>query len=40
VSKFKDEFVDKGAADEERRAKKSKGAGPGMEMKLAASQQH
>jgi NADH-quinone oxidoreductase subunit F len=40
VAKFKDEFVDKGAADEERRAKKSKGAGPGMEMKLAASQQH
>jgi NADH-quinone oxidoreductase subunit F len=40
VAKFKDEFVAKGAADEERRAKKSKGAGPGMEMKLAASQQH
>ena len=40
VAKFKDEFVAKGATDEERRAKKSKGAGPGMEMKLAASQQH
>jgi NADH-quinone oxidoreductase subunit F len=40
VAKFKDEFVAKGAADEERRAKKSKGAGPASEMKLAASQQH
>jgi NADH-quinone oxidoreductase subunit F len=40
VAKFKDEFVAKGAADEERRAKKSKGAGPSLEMKLAASPQH
>jgi NADH-quinone oxidoreductase subunit F len=40
VAKFKDEFVVKGAADEERRAKESKGAGPGLEMKLAASPQH
>ena len=40
VAKFKDEFVAKGAADEERRTKKSKGAGPGLEMKLAASPQH
>jgi len=37
VAKFKDEFVAKGAADEERRAKESKGAGPTSEMKLAAS---
>jgi NADH-quinone oxidoreductase subunit F len=40
VAKFKDEFVAKGAADEARRAKESKGAGPGLEMKLAASSQH
>jgi NADH-quinone oxidoreductase subunit F len=40
VAKFKDEFVAKGAADEERRAKESKGAGPGLEMTLAASPQH
>jgi len=40
VAKFKDEFVAKGAADEERRTKESKGAGPGLEMKLAASPQH
>ena len=40
VAKFKDEFVARGAADEERRAKKSKGAGPGMEMKLTDRQQY
>jgi NADH-quinone oxidoreductase subunit F len=39
VAKFKDEFVAKGAADEERRAKE-KGAGPTHEMKIAASPQH
>jgi NADH-quinone oxidoreductase subunit F len=38
VAKFKDEFVAKGVADEERRAKESKGAGPTHEMKIAASQ--
>jgi len=38
VAKFKDEFVAKGAADEERRAKEAKGAGPRHEMKIAASQ--
>jgi hypothetical protein len=38
VAKFKDEFVAKGAADEERRAKEAKGAGPAIEKKLAASQ--
>jgi NADH-quinone oxidoreductase subunit F len=38
VAKFKDEFVAKGAADEQRRAKEAKGAGPKAEMKLAASQ--
>ena len=37
VAKFKDEFVAKGAADEERRARS--GAGPTAEMKLAASPQ-
>jgi NADH-quinone oxidoreductase subunit F len=37
VSKFKDEFVARGTADEERRARK--GAGPTAEMKLAASPQ-
>jgi NADH-quinone oxidoreductase subunit F len=40
VAKFRDEFVAKGAADEERRAKEPKGFGPGQEMKLTASQQH
>jgi NADH-quinone oxidoreductase subunit F len=40
VAKFKDEFVAKGAADEERHAKESKGSGPGQELKLPASQQH
>jgi NADH-quinone oxidoreductase subunit F len=40
VAKFKDEFVAKGAAAEERRAKEAKGAGPTAEMKLAASPQH
>ena len=37
VGKFKDEFVARGAADEERRAQQ--GAGPTAEMKLAASPQ-
>jgi NADH-quinone oxidoreductase subunit F len=40
VAKFKDEFVAKGAADEERRAKESKGSGQSLEMKLATSPQH
>jgi NADH-quinone oxidoreductase subunit F len=40
VAKFKDEFVAKGVADENRRAKETKGAGPSAEMKLAASPQH
>ena len=40
VAKFKDEFVAKGAADENRRAKEGKGAGPMHEMKIAASSQH
>jgi NADH-quinone oxidoreductase subunit F len=40
VAKFKEEFVARGAADEERRAKESKGSGPSLEMKLAASPQH
>ena len=35
VAKFKEEFIAKGAADEERRARQS--AGPKAEMKLAAS---
>ncbi|MGA2786134.1 MAG: NADH-quinone oxidoreductase subunit NuoF [Verrucomicrobiota bacterium] len=39
VAKFKDEFIAKGAADEERRAKEAKGAGPSAEMKIAASPQ-
>jgi NADH-quinone oxidoreductase subunit F len=39
VAKFKDEFVAKGAADEQRRAKEAPGAGPGAEVKLAASPQ-
>jgi NADH-quinone oxidoreductase subunit F len=38
VAKFKDEFIAKGAADEARRAKEAKGAGPTIEKKLAASQ--
>ncbi len=37
VAKFKDEFVAKGKADEERRA--AAGAGPSGEMKIAASPQ-
>ena len=37
VGKFKDEFIARGAADEERRARQ--GAGPTAEMKLAASPQ-
>jgi NADH-quinone oxidoreductase subunit F len=37
VGKFKDEFIARGAADEERRARQ--GAGPTTEMKLAASPQ-
>ena len=37
VAKFKDEFAAKGAADEERRAKEAKDAGPVHEMKRAAS---
>jgi NADH-quinone oxidoreductase subunit F len=39
VAKFKDEFVAKGAADEERRAKEAKSAEPKREMKVAASAQ-
>ena len=35
VSKFKDEFIARGAADEERRARQ--GVGPKAEMRLAAS---
>jgi NADH-quinone oxidoreductase subunit F len=38
VAKFRDEFIAKGTADENRRAKESKGAGPTHEMKIAASQ--
>ncbi len=38
VAKFKDEFVAKGAADEERRAKEVKGAGQKHETTIAASQ--
>jgi NADH-quinone oxidoreductase subunit F len=40
VAKFKDEFVAKGKADEEQRAKEVTGAGPGSEMKLPASPHH
>ncbi|HEY9508868.1 MAG TPA: NADH-quinone oxidoreductase subunit NuoF [Verrucomicrobiae bacterium] len=40
VAKFKDEFVARGAADEERRANETKGAGPTNELKIAASPQH
>jgi NADH-quinone oxidoreductase subunit F len=36
VAKFKDEFVAKGAADEERRAKEAKQTKPAEEMRLAA----
>ncbi len=38
VARFKDEFVAKGTADEERRAKETKGAGPTHEMKITANQ--
>jgi NADH-quinone oxidoreductase subunit F len=38
VAKFKDEFIAKGAADEARRAKEAKDAGPTSEKKLAVSQ--
>jgi NADH-quinone oxidoreductase subunit F len=38
VAKFKDEFIARGAADEESRARQ--GAGPTVGMKLAASPQH
>jgi NADH-quinone oxidoreductase subunit F len=37
VAKFKDEFVAKGKADEERRAKETRGAGATSEMRIAAS---
>jgi len=40
VGKFKDEFVARGAADEERRTKEASGAGPANELKIAASAQH
>jgi NADH-quinone oxidoreductase subunit F len=40
VAKFKDEFVARGTADEERRAKEAQGAGPTSELKIAASPQH
>jgi len=40
VAKFKDEFIAKGAADEERRAKEVKDAGPNLEKKLAVSSPH
>jgi NADH-quinone oxidoreductase subunit F len=40
VAKFKDEFVAKGAAGEERRAPETKGAGPARELKIAASPRH
>ena len=40
VAKFKDEFVAKGKADEERRAKEATGAGPCSGMELAASPHH
>jgi NADH-quinone oxidoreductase subunit F len=38
IAKFKDEFIAKGAADEERRAKEAKGADLAHEMRIAASQ--
>ena len=37
VAKFKDEFVAKGKADEERRAKATQGAGARSELKIAAN---
>jgi NADH-quinone oxidoreductase subunit F len=37
VAKFKDEFVARGAADEERRAKEAKVAEANSDMKLSAS---
>ncbi len=37
VGKFKDEFVARGTADEERRAKEAKGAGPTNDLKIAAN---
>ena len=40
VAKFKDEFVARGAADEERRTKEVKGAGPTNDLKIAASPRH
>jgi NADH-quinone oxidoreductase subunit F len=40
VTKFKDEFIAKGVADEARRAKKDKAAVPSLEMKLAVSSPH
>src|SRR5579863_7780164 len=40
IAKFKDEFVEKGAADEARRAAAAPGAGPTGELKIAASPQH
>ncbi len=40
VAKFKDEFVAKGAADEERRTKEAKGAGPTHEKTITASAHH
>ncbi|MGN6553282.1 MAG: NADH-quinone oxidoreductase subunit NuoF [Verrucomicrobiota bacterium] len=40
VGKFKDEFVARGAADEERRAKEVQGAGRSGDLKIAASPQH
>src|SRR5947207_41665 len=39
VGKFKDEFVARGTADEDRRAKEAKGAGTSAEMERAASAQ-
>jgi NADH-quinone oxidoreductase subunit F len=40
VAKFKDEFVARGAADEERRTKEAKGAWATPEMKIASSLRH
>jgi NADH-quinone oxidoreductase subunit F len=40
VAKFKDEFVGRGAADEEGRGKEDKDTGFRSEMKLAASPHH
>jgi hypothetical protein len=39
VAKFKDEFIAKGAADEERRAKETKGVGPASEFTITANPQ-